>query len=127
VVGLVLTGFAIYKIAKIRSVFMMTARIPELVKDLSDHVRLLNTYLYDYNDNSSSFSEELARSGGTLRSIRKIASRPASKIAASVLKMAGRYTKSVQFQSEDTARNIYYRLVELENILNNLWKDLKWR
>lgn len=124
VVGLALTLWVALNVRKIKNHYLLTARVPELSRKLSQHRRQLCKYLNDAEANRHQIEEELAAAKATAQSLEA--------------KLTGRHRESIklllkaireqerQLTTETGTRAIYRRIVHVSEELENMIEDLKW-
>ncbi len=127
ILGLVLTILLLTKVGRISRRFLFQARFPALKKKVASHRSTLSTLLNTYPDSSTDLAIELQKCHATLKSLkRKIGLAQRSNIS-SLLKQIKRLPPPSAPPQKDAIYQVYLDLVLLEEELQNLSEDIKWR
>ena len=127
VLGLGLTLVAVLGISAVRRLFLLRARLPQLRKDLRNHVRELNRALREYDQSKEIVLVHLHSTASTMRSLARVATRTAKPVVRRAERSVKRYTAQTSNQTRESAYQVYATLRELEEELKNLGEDSKWR
>ncbi|MBI4083428.1 MAG: hypothetical protein HY423_12550 [Candidatus Lambdaproteobacteria bacterium] len=128
VFGLVLTIYAVYRIAQIRQIFVAKAELPNLRQNLREHASRINSCLNEFDSQWEFLLEELARCSATLTAVSRVAPKPLRSDAQSVLREIRKLAKSKvdPHEREEKARRAYLLLVELEESIEYRINEMRW-
>ena len=125
IVSLLLTIIIFIAIRKIKSYYIFTGRVPELVKSLNKIASEINNCLNDFKGAIHKISMELANAEVTLKTLRnKINNRSLKKSISKLIKQIKGY-KTIN-DGEKKLRDIYIKLRKIIREIKELQKDQKW-
>lgn len=123
ILGLLLTGWALYEIRRLRRSYTFRARVPDLLEKLNEHRSTLSNYLGGVSGREAQVSEEFVRLEATLKSLKPKLPREERRSVKSLLKvlrMQGRVP------SEQGIERTYLSVMRVTEEIENLRRDLEW-
>jgi len=69
IASLLVTTWVLFETRKLRSIYKLKVRGPELIKDLHKMASNLSEYLNDYSDSTTQIAEELSKIGSKLKTL----------------------------------------------------------
>ena len=127
IAGLGITVWILLKLGKIHRSYLFQARLPELRRKVRGHSSKLTELLNTFPGSPGEIKMELQRCRATLRSLLGKLVRGQRADVRSLLEEIARVLASSGPPSKEDVRRIHRGLVELEDVLENLSKDMKWR
>lgn len=140
-VSLLLTGFVLWSLRRIRRHYIFTARSPDLIDRLGKHASEISTYLNDPEGFESETSLEFAKMEATLLSLQRVTTgsnrRPIRSLLetirnhklSSTRQTNGNY-KSLLWSSKKrenpTLRTVYLETVKLVEQLGDIQEEQRW-
>ena len=124
VISLILTIAVLFGVRRIRTMYLLTARLPELTKRLQSHCSTLSSCLNDFSNFRSRAVEELAAMEATLHSLSsKLDGRHRTNVRQTL-----RSAKSIVSAglTEQRLRTFYIELIRVNEHLKDAQRDLKW-
>ena len=140
-VSLLLTGFVLWSLRRIKRHYIFTARSPDLIERLRGHASEIATYLNDPEGFESETSLELARMEATLLSLQRVLSRPHRRPIRDLLETVrshklsstrsqGSYYKRLfrahNKNKDSTSRIVYLETVKLVEQLDDIQEEQRW-
>jgi len=127
VVGFLLTLLVLLKLRRIYRSFLFQARLPDLRKKIKGHRSALARLLNNFADAGAEIAAEIQKCHANLQNLRtKLGRRQAASVTA-LLKQTADFGLSSVAPSKEEVRRVYLALVLLEEELENLSEDIKWR
>lgn len=131
IVGVIVTFFLFWEARKIRNSFLRRARLPEVIKDLTDANKKISKHLKDWNDESREGVHQLLIAKELIESLKpKLPESERKKCAAYVQKLQTRrlifFKSEISMVNTEKAWELYSGLSGLITMLEQLQKDSKW-
>jgi hypothetical protein len=123
-IGLLVTFWVAMSVRRIKSFYIVTARVPELARRLKQHSSALATYLNDFEAFKDKIREELVVTEVTVNSLRRKVSGQ-TKRTVKVLWKEMRRANGLGVDSS-SARALYLRIIHVNEQLKDLQSGLKW-
>jgi len=127
ILGLLVTLVVFVKLRHIHRSFLFQARLPDLRKKIAGHRSTISRLLSTFADSAHEIETEIHRCHANLQSLRRKLGRVHAGSVRNLLKQTREATKGPGSPSRDKVRQIYLSLVLLEEELENLSRDIKWR
>lgn len=139
--SLLLTGFVLWNLRRIKKHYIFTARSPDLIERLRKHASQISTYLNDPEGFESETSVELARMEATLLSLQRVMARPhkwpirdlLETVRSNELSSTRRrnsyykYLLKIREKNKDsTLRIVYLETVKLVEQLDDIQEEQRW-
>lgn|GEM_PF-4612492 len=124
-----------YQIKEIKKSFVKKIRFPELENDLKDKTRKLAEIIHNWNSNKQEVLKILSQIKAILKNIKyKYKDKELQKSISIILeKLKGKknfkkldFTKMTSNLNEEEIWDIYNDIVEIEGIMEQSIKDIKW-
>jgi hypothetical protein len=113
-------------VRKIRAYYHFTARGPELINRLIEHISKLENYLQAFENSSMSVVKaELARSEATLELLQKMVDRPTQQLIEHVLQEVVSYRRTANPTKSQLSR-VYANMSKVTDKVTDYQEDKKW-
>lgn len=131
ILGLVISVFVLIEAKKIRKSFLRRARLPEIMKELTEANNGLSKHLKNWNDGKRFGIEQLSIAKGLLENLEeKLPDKERKKVRIFCRKLETKkflfFTIPITNVDEDQAWELYTQLTGLITSLEQLSKDSKW-
>ncbi len=127
ILGLVITLVVFYRIRKLETHFLFTARIPEYIRQFHEHVLKIAELLQNFDRSSRDIRVELALCEANLKSLKPKLHGEARKSVMKLTRLIIKQRESVTRQSAEQIEKIYEELIRVTRELENLQEDERWR
>ncbi|MBI1925943.1 hypothetical protein HYR99_17035 [Candidatus Poribacteria bacterium] len=127
ILGLVITLVVFYRIRKLETHFLFTARIPEHIEQLHEHVLKIAELLQNFDRSSRDIRVELALCEANLKSLKPKLHGEARKSVMKLTRLIIKQRESVTRQSAEQIEKIHEELIKVTRELENLLEDERWR
>ena len=124
ILSLLISAIVFLRLRSIYKSFLLQARFPALRKKIAAHRTSLSKLLNDFPSTRLEVAAEIQRCLANLKSLRSKLSRSAKKNVREIIKSIERAISAKDKQYFD---DVYLGLVQLEEELENLSEDNKWR
>jgi hypothetical protein len=130
-IGLVITSFLLWEAKKIRNSFLRRARLPEVIKNLSQANNKISKNLKDWEIESRQGIEQFTIAKGLLENLQqKLPEMEKKKVVTYIRKLEVRellvLKSTITEATEDEAWGLYTELSGLITSLKELQKDSHW-
>lgn len=131
IIGIIVTFFLFLEARKIRNSFLRRARLPEVIKDLTETNRKISKHLKEWGDESREGIHQLLIARELIENLKpKLPEIERKKCTAYVQKLQVRrllfFRSDILVISTDKAWELYSGLSGLITMLEQLQKDSKW-
>ncbi len=124
ILGLGLTGWALWEIRRLRRFYVFKARVPELLANLDQHASTLAGCLSDFPNSENLANKELAQIQATLKSLEP-------KLQGASKRSVKRLLESLEIQgqtpNERRIKQTYLSVITVVSEIENLQEDLEWQ
>ena len=138
IIGLAITIFVAFGIRSITRDFLFQARVPQLKKKITEHVKAISGLLGNFTANQAEIHLELKRCRANLNNLLpKLGKKEAADVKVIIRKIHSVRTASFwhriqlqplsESQYKERVEDIHSDLAELDEALSNLMQDNKWR
>lgn len=127
IAGLIVSVWVLLRVGRISRNYLLQARLPDLRKKLRAHRSKLSTLLGDYPDSWGEMQVELQMCDATLRSLAPKVDRAGRVRVRTVEAEMARVCGTAVAPPRERLREIYSSLAGLEQEMDNLIKDIRWR
>lgn len=127
IIGLVITLVVFYRIRKLETRFLFTARVPEYIRQLNGQNSYLYELLQNFDGSLREIQVELAICEATLKSLKPKLHSETRKSVIKLTKRISQQRESVTRQSENQIWKIHFELNKVLQELIHLQEDERWR
>ncbi len=124
IASLVVTIWVLLETRKLRSLYKLKVRGPELIKDLHKMASNLSEFLNDYSGSMTQIAEELGKTSSKLKTLQ---TRLRGIQRNSVKRVRGDIDQcEVKAENEEQVRTVYVEIIKVIEELKDYQKDLNW-
>lgn len=124
IASLLVTIWVLFETRKLRSLYKLKVRGPELIKDLHKMASSLSEYLNDYADSLTQIAEELGKTGAKLKTLQ---AKLTGAQKNSVKRVRGYIEQcKVKAENEEQVRTVHIEIIKVIEELKDYQKDLDW-
>lgn len=123
VIGMLASVYVLINLRIIKKKFLFKARIPDLIKSLKAHTKIISHNLHAFSRATRELETELSRCMATLNNLKNKVDR---NIKQSTNQLVRKIQKRKKPLEKDEMWEIYNELQELIDLLDHLQKDIKW-
>jgi len=127
ILGFLFTVIVLLKLRGIHRSFLAQARLPDLQKKIRGHRSALAKLLNDFSAAGPEVEAEIQKCHANLRNLQPKLARAQAASARTLVSLTGQLIQSATPPDKDQVRKVYLALVLLEEELDNLNEDMKWR
>ncbi len=124
ILGLVLTGWALWEVLKLRRFYEARVRVPKLLAELSQRKSALANYLNDLPNSEDRANEELVQIESTLKALEPKLRGEAKRSVGNLL---SRLRAQGRAPDEEGIKRTYLSVVAVIQEIKNLQEDREWQ
>jgi len=127
VLGFFFTLLVLMKLRGIHRSFLAQARLPDLQKKIRGHRSALSKLLNDFSAAGSDIEAEIQKCHANLQNLQPKLGHAQAANVKTIVAFTAQLTRSPTSPDKEQVRKLYLALVLLEEDLDNLSEDMKWR